>query len=153
MSQPATGAVSTEQLERAIATLGPLFDALEAALDCEAQALVDSSGATLLDAVGGKQQALRDLERGLAQEGIAALLQTLSSAEVDALADAPFWQAFTARLRHCRGMNLAAGSAIALAQRQTQVGLELLGQGGAANAYDQSGRTALDHRGRDLARC
>ncbi len=153
MSQVANPENVVARLEHATAALEPLLDALETALAHEAGALIEGGGATLLDAVESKQQRLRELDRALAQEGISALLRELSTADLANLAEVPSWQTFTTRLRQLRDMNLAAGSAIALAQRQTQVGLELLGQGGTANAYDQSGRTGTDRRSRDLARC
>ena len=141
-------------LERAVADLEPLLAALEQALEHEASALVDSGGAAaLLDAVTGKQQALRELEASLQQRGVERSIRALSPAAAGDLAEAPWWRTFCERLRHCRGMNLAAGSAIALAQRQTRVGLELLGQSSTPSAYDQRGHAGSAPSSRSLANC
>lgn len=141
-------------LERVVAEFEPLLTALQRALEWEASALVDSGGgAALLDAVTGKQQALRELETSLQQHGLERSIRALSPAAATALAAAPWWKTFCERLRHCQGMNLAAGSAIALAQRQTRVGLELLGQSSSPAAYDQHGHTGCSPDSRALASC
>ncbi|TVS18505.1 MAG: hypothetical protein EA417_03230 [Gammaproteobacteria bacterium] len=144
----------TAGLERAVADLDPLLAALEKALEYEASALGESGGgAALLDAATCKQQALREFESSLQQQGVERSIRSLSAAATNDLAEAPWWQKFCARLRHCRGMNLAAGSAIALAQRQTRVGLELLGQSSAPSAYDQRGQAGATPTSRNLASC
>ena len=71
-------ASAAAEIESRIRTLLPLLDALERALNVEAEALALRDAQALLSAVETKRQGLRSLEAALAETNLAALVESLA---------------------------------------------------------------------------
>lgn len=143
--------------EAQVGKLVTALNALEACQHNEARALAEGAVGDLERAIEHKRSALRDVQAFAEDPCLRALFEPAGSTRAQAsaarLERTPSWPALLQQLERCRGMNEAAGGAIATAMRSTSYALRLLGHAPEPATYDAGGTPAIGGAGRDLAVC
>ncbi|MEQ8485032.1 MAG: hypothetical protein RIB46_11770 [Pseudomonadales bacterium] len=129
-------------------TQGPMarllaaVEAVAAALEDEAEAIVAGQPEQLLQAVSAKAKCLRDLETLARDPRVAALMRS----------DDDDVQRLIERLRDCEQRNLATGSAIVMARRDNEVLLRAIGHQPEPAAYTPRGAAPAAAMARTLGK-